>query len=47
MNSLALRKVYQRTDAETMLHVALGRGELREKQGWAHSFLHKTLHSTV
>ena len=32
-NSLTLRKVYQQSDAETMLQVVLGGGELREKQG--------------
>ena len=33
MNSLTLRKVYQQSDAETMLHVALSGGETREKAG--------------
>ncbi len=32
-NSLTLRKVYQQSDAETILQVALSGGELREKQG--------------
>jgi len=32
-NSLTLRKVYQQSDAETMLQVVLSGGELREKQG--------------
>jgi len=32
-NSLTLRKVYQQSDAETMLRVVLGDGELREKHG--------------
>ena len=32
-NSLMLRRVYQQADAETMLHVVLSGGELREKQG--------------
>jgi len=31
-NSLTLRKVYQQADAETMLQVVLGGGELREKR---------------
>ena len=31
-NSLTLKKVYQQADAETMLHVVLGGGELRERK---------------
>jgi hypothetical protein len=33
MNALTLGKVYQQSDAETMLQVVLSGGELREKQG--------------
>ena len=32
-NSLTLRKVYQQSDVETMLHVVLNGGELRERHG--------------
>ncbi len=32
-DSLTLRKVYQQSDAETMLHVVLNGAELREKRG--------------
>ena len=34
MNSLTLRKVYQQSDAETMLLAVLGGSKLRERKKW-------------